>query len=63
MEGAKQLAGDVRQKAGSLFEAQAKDPKVTDPKSLLPQTPKTGIKGAIETVLKDLLMVLVLLAV
>jgi hypothetical protein len=52
MEGAKQLAGDVRQKAGSLFEAQAKDPKIT-PKDAGKVT-KKGIKGAIETVLKDL---------
>ena len=54
MEGAKQLATDVRQRAGSLFEAQAKDPKIKDPTNMIPQTPKTGIKGAIETVLKEL---------
>ena len=56
MEGAKQLAGDVRQKAGSFFDRRAPktDPKVTDPKSLLPQVPKKGIKGAVETALKEL---------
>jgi len=46
----------IRQKASSFFDGRAPktDPKVTDPKSLLPQTPKTGIKGTIEGLLKDL---------
>ena len=46
----------VRQKAGNILDKRAPktDPKVTDPKSLLPQVPKTGIKGAVENLLKDL---------
>ena len=52
MEGAKKLAGDVRQKAGSLFEAQAKDPIIT-PKDA-DKVSKSKIKGAIETALKEL---------
>ena len=56
MEGAKRLAGDIRTKASSLFEAQAKDPNITskDPTKMIPQVPKKGITGAIKTALKEL---------
>ena len=57
MEGAKTLAGDIRTKAGSLFEAQAKDPKITPRDAgmgIKGKVPEKGITGAIKKALQEL---------
>ena len=56
MEGARTLVGDIRTKAGNILDGRTPktDPKVTDPTNMIPQVPKKGIKGAIETVLQEL---------
>jgi len=55
MEGAKQLAGDVRTKAGSFFDRRAPKTTAKDPTNMIPQVPKEGFVETLKTGAKNVL--------